>query len=227
MMVSFVFLALTREPPGPLPDGEIIRRPLWAEVNQIIRRDPNFRWFVGARFLAQFASIAFAFYIIYAVDRFQLGETTAGLMAGVFSVAQIAANPLMGWIGDRWGHRSAMEIGLISAILSALLAWWAPSAGWFYLVFWLAGMANVALWTIVIAMTLRFGTPRDRPTYIGLANSFVAPATFLAPLIGGWLADSYGFSVTFLVTVVGGILALGVFHWVVREPVFVGVSTTD
>ncbi len=144
MMVSFGFLALTREPLDPPPKEALPKRPLWTEVNQIIRRDPNFRWFVGARFLAQFASIAFAFYIIYAVERFQLGEATAGLMAGVFSVAQIAANPLMGWIGDRWGHRSAMEIGLVSAILSALVAWLAPSAGWFYLVFWLAGMANVA-----------------------------------------------------------------------------------
>ncbi len=72
-------------------------------------------------------------------------------------------------------------------------------------------------------MTLRFGTPRDRPTYIGLANSLVAPATFLAPLIGGWLADSYGFSVTFIVTVFGGVLALGVFHWFVQEPVSVTV----
>jgi MFS family permease len=218
MMVSFGFLAVTREPTGPKPEVAELQRPFWAGVRTIIRRDPNFRWFVVARFLAQFASIAFAFYIVYAVDRFQLGESTAGLMAGVFSVVQIAANPLMGWIGDRWGHRTSMEIGLISAIASAFLAWFAPSPGWFYLVFGLAGMANVALWTIVIAMTLRFGSPRDRPTYIGLANSLVAPATFLAPVIGGWLADRYGFEVTFLVTGFGGLLALGAFHWFVREP---------
>ncbi len=223
MMVSFAFLALTREPAHPAPE-QAAQRPLWTGVGEIIRRDQNFRWFVGARFLAQFASIAFAFYIVYAVERFQLGESTAGLMAGVFSMAQIAANPFMGWIGDRWGHRPAMEMGLVSAIASALLAWLAPSPGWFYLVFWLAGVANVALWTTVIAMTLRFGTPHDRPTYIGLANSLVAPATFLAPLIGGWLADWYGFEVTFLVTVLGGIIALGAFHWLVQEPVFVAPS---
>ena len=102
--------------------------------------------------------------------------------------------------------------------VSALVACWAPGVVWFYLVFALAGVANVALWTIIIAMTLDFGALEDRPAYIGLANTLVAPFTFLAPLIGGWLADAYGYPVTFWVSAASGLAASVAFHQFVRTP---------
>ena len=37
---------------------------------------------------------------------------------------------------------------------------------------------------------LEFGEEEDRPAYIGLANTLIAPFTFLAPVLGGWLADT-------------------------------------
>ena len=42
----------------------------------------------------------------------------------------------------------------LSPAASALVAWWAPSYEWFYLVVILAGIANVAVWTVGLAMTL-------------------------------------------------------------------------
>jgi MFS family permease len=139
-------------------------------------------------------------------------------MTSVFMGAQIVTNPLMGWIGDRWRHRTVMGVGAYAAAASALLAWLAPSLNWFYLVFALAGIANVAAWTIGLAMTLEFGSEAERPAYIGLANTLVAPSAILAPLIGGWLADTTGYPATFLVSVIGALATALVLQILVRDP---------
>jgi len=218
MAVSWVFLAKTREPDRPPAGANENRSDFWSSVGAILQRDVNFRWFLIARLLSQMAMAAFAFYTIYAVRHHGMSEGTAGLMTGVLLATQVAANPIMGWIGDRWSHRAVMEVGALAAAASASLAWLAPDMIWFYLVFTLAGVAIVAFWTIVITLTLEFGTEAERPAYIGLANTLVAPGTILAPLVGGWLAESAGYPATFLASAVSGLLTALVLHVIVQDP---------
>ncbi len=69
-----------------------------------------------------------------------------------------------------------------------------------------------------MAMTLEFGSLAERPSYIGLANTLVAPATLVAPLIGGWLADAAGYNYTFAVAAAGGLLTWLILRFAVRDP---------
>ena len=141
------------------------------------------------------------------------------LMTSVFMGAQIVANPVMGWLGDRTSHRLLLQVGALAAIASALLAAWAPSADWFFLIFILAGIATVAAWTITITMTIDFAPdPSKRPVYVGLSNTLVAPAAILAPLFGGWLADAAGYSAAFVTSAIGGLVAWLVLRALVRDP---------
>lgn len=218
LAVSWAFMALTREPESAPANASGDQRQFWSNLGAILKRDGNFRWFLAARMLSQFAVMAFAFYTVYAVRHHGMSKVGVGVMTSVFLGAQIVLNPLMGWIGDRWSHRALMEIGVTAAAASGLLAWWAPGPGWFYLVFILAGVANVAIWTISMAMILNFGSEADRPAYIGLANSLIAPVTILAPFIGGWLADSLSYPAAFLASAAGGLAALSILHFRVNDP---------
>jgi MFS family permease len=218
MAVSWIFLAKTREPDRPPAGANENRSDFWSSVGTILKRDVNFRWFLAARVLSPMATVAFAFYTIYAVRYHGMSEGTAGLVTGVFAATQTVTNPIMGWAGDRWSHRMVMEIGALAAAASASLAWWAPDMAWFYLVFILAGVANVAFWTIGITLTLEFGAEAERPAYIGLANTLVAPGTILAPLVGGWLADSAGYPAAFLASVASGLLTALTLHVMVQDP---------
>jgi MFS family permease len=110
-----------------------------------------------------------------------------------------------------------MEIGLGVAVLGALLAWWAPSPAWFYLVFALTAVGNVAIWTIGISMSMDFGDESERPTYIGMSNTLIAPANILAPFLGGWLAQLGGYPAAFLASAAGGLAAILLFHWGVKQ----------
>jgi Na+/melibiose symporter-like transporter len=216
--ISWCFLASTREQSIPPQRAPSASSPFWDRMAAILRRDENFRWFLIARMLSQVAMMAFAFYTVYAVRYLGMDVLTAGVMTAVLTATQVIANPVMGWVGDRWGYRLAMQIGAFAAAGSALLAWFAPSIEWFYPIYILAGVAIVAMWTIAMAMTLEFDAGAERPAYIGLSNTLVAPSTFLAPLVGGWLADAAGYSATFLVSAIGGIATAFVLFAMLRNP---------
>jgi len=219
MGISWLFLALTREENTPPTSGGIdLVQPTIALSLNILKTDVSFKWFLIARNLFQFGTMAFSFYIIYAVLRLGLSESAAGLMAGVLNITLVVANPLLGWLADRWNSQAVMTLGAVASLLSALVAFLAPSLGWFYLVIVLQGFANVTFWTIGIAFTLQFGSERQRPVYIGLANTLIAPSTILAPLVGGWLADAINYQTTFLVSVgLSGLTTL-VFLLFVKNP---------
>jgi MFS family permease len=218
MIFSWIALALTREPVDYekiIPDQ---RHSFLRESLDILYRDRNFDWFLTARILGQFASMGFAFYIVFALRQFNMGVITAGYLTAALTVSQTIANLIMGWMGDRFGHRLMLIIGSICISLSALLAWKAPSLNWFYLVFILEGLANVATWTIGMAITVEFGTEADRPIYIGLSNTLAAPVTILAPILGGWLADATGFGTTFIISALGGLITTFVLILLVKNP---------
>jgi MFS family permease len=218
LAISWGALAFSREPvdtekiiPETLP-------PIWKGAGDVLKRDRNFSWFLTARLMSMFATVGFTFYIIYCLRYFDMDAVTAGFLTATLTISQTVANAGMGWLGDRWGHRTMLILGLVAVSLSSGIAWMAPSLNWFYLVFILAGVANVAIWTIGMAMTVEFGTETERPVYIGLSNTLVAPVTILAPILGGWIADTMGFKTTFAISVFAGLLTALVLWWFVKEP---------
>ncbi len=218
LIVSFISVASTRELDNPPVEYIPARGVPQINLKGILRRDMNFRWFLVVTALAQVATMCFAFYMVYVVIQYNASKTVAGVLTSVNMIAQVAANLSMGWIGDKKSHYWVMSIGLVAATLSALVAWQAISVGWFFLVVVLSGVANVAIWTISMAMTLEFGTPEERQAYIGLANTLVAPITILAPVLGGWLADRSGYPITFLASGVCGVLTMLVFFTRLKDP---------
>jgi len=218
MAVSYLVIAQTREHEAP-PRADEHPQAFWGQAREILKRDRNFDIFLGVRSLSQFASMAFPFYLIYAVFEYGMSEALAGVMTSVVLIAQVAFSPLMGRLGDRWSHRGVMCIGALTAALSALLAWMATSVEWFYLVFALEAVSIVAIWTIPIALTVSFARrDEERPVYIGLSNTVTAPATILAPVIGGWIADASSFHLTFLLSAAFGLLMAAMLAFVVKEP---------
>jgi MFS family permease len=218
MGLSYMAIGLTREPVDyekKVPE----RQPTaWKGGFEILRHDRNFSAFLVIRLLSQFATMGFAFYIVYGLRRFGMSDLTAGFLTAALTITSTIANAVMGWLGDRFGHRAMLISGSVAATLSSLMAWVAPSIGWLYPAFILSGLANVAYWTIGMAITMEFGSEESRPTYIGLSNTLAAPFTIIAPLVGGWIAQTTGFQTTFMVSAVGGLVIATLLFWLVRDP---------
>jgi MFS family permease len=216
--ISWFALALTREPADHEKVIDEHPAPFWHGAGRILKRDRNFNWFLSARMLSQFATMGFSFYIVYALRRFQMDTITAGYLTATLTIAQMIANASMGWLGDRVGHRLMLIIGAGAATFSSLIAWFAPSLAWFFPVFVLTGFANVSIWTNGMTMTVDFSGENERPFYIGLAQTLTAPVTILAPLIGGWIADTQGFVRTFAWSAMLSVAMLLILIFLVKEP---------
>jgi predicted MFS family arabinose efflux permease len=69
-----------------------------------------------------------------------------------------------------------------------------------------------------MTMTVDFSDETERPFYIGLAQTLTAPATIIAPLIGGWIADTQGFPSTFGWSTILSIVMMTILIFLVKEP---------
>lgn len=218
MMISLYFLSRTREPSHEIVESQEAPTPDWRKFWDILLRDRNFRWFLIARNLSQIVWMAISFYTVYAVKRFGLDERTAGYLPFLLMVAQGVAGPVLGWLGDRVGHRYIYTLGTLMMTVSVALAVSAPNLSWFYLAFVLAGLSNATFWGTTITLSLEFGQDGEKPLYVGLANSLVGPMALFAPVLGGWLADHYGYPSTFSLAIIGGLLTSAVTLLLMTDP---------
>jgi len=218
LVLSYISMGLIREPVDQEKSIPEHQPSPWKGGLELLRRDKNFSGYLVIRALSQFATMGFAFYIVYGLLHFGMNDLTAGFLTAALTISSTIANAAMGWLGDRFGHRAMLIAGSVAVTLSSLMAWGAPSIGWLYPVFILSGLANVAIWTIGMAITVEFGDEATRPTYIGLSNTLVAPFTIIAPLIGGWIAETAGFQTTFMVSAIGGLVTAILLFWLVRDP---------
>ena len=220
LMLSFAFLALTYEPASE--PQHIVARVSWREfggrLRQILRQNANFRWFLLARALTSISLTVVSFYTIYGVRRFDMTPEFASVMASVLLVSHTLSSAVVGWAGDRWGHRRVLIFGNLMTVLSIAIIVAAPDAGWFYVVFALTGIVNTTQWSTIMTITVQFSSVAERPFYIGMANSLIAPVTLLAPIVGGWLVDAVSFELAFSLFALAGLLSMLIFVFAMRDP---------
>ena len=72
--------------------------------------------------------------------------------------------------------------------------------------------------TSSLNIILEFSAPQDRPTYVGLTNTVLAPILIGAPILGGWLAGAISFPALFSVALSVGVIALLLMLFWVKEP---------
>jgi MFS family permease len=115
---------------------------------------------------------------------------------------------------------SAAASGLAFAI-----AWLAPAAEWYYIVFALLGMNLGAILVSGILVVMEFCEPQRRPTYIGLANTSVGLVGVCVPLLGAWLA-SINYNWLFAISAGVNLVALVLMRYWVQEPRRTRVTAT-
>jgi MFS family permease len=218
MAISWGGLALTREPPSlvneePTPIRNYLRR-----LPVILRRDRNYTRFLVSRSLVQLGTMAGAFFIIYGTERFQIDGIGVGRLTAILIGSTAVMNLFWGFIGDRLGHKAVLAGAAFCMAAAVAIAWAAASPSWLSITFVLLGAYLAADMVSGLNIILEFCASEERPTYIGLTNTLLAPMVTLAPMLGGWLADTVDyeglFPVALAVALLGGLLLT---FWV-REP---------
>jgi MFS family permease len=217
LTLSWVFLALTREPVRPLPVATGAPPQVWTKLKQIIRQDRNFRHFLEFRILLALGTMGLGFVTVAAINRFQIPDSTVGLFTVMLLLGQTTGNLLSGWFADRVGHKIILEMAGLAAAAAFLLAWLAPSAVWYHAVFILLGISIGAVLVSAILMAMEFSPADQLPTYVGIANTTVGIGSTLAPLLGGWLAG-FSYSWLFILSTLFSLGAVLLMHWTIDEP---------
>lgn len=222
--LSWFFLALTREPAQAVNAPSQSNRQFWAGLPGILRRDHNFRRFLLARILMALGGMGVGFVTVAAVARWGVPDSTVGIYTAALLLGQTVGNLALGWLADRFGHKLSLELGALATLLAFVLAWLAPSAGWYYAVFALLGLALSATIVSGILVVMEFCEPQRRPTYIGMTNTAVGLVSVVAPLLGVWLAG-INYSWLFAFSAGLNLLALVAMRWWVQEPRWAQAST--
>jgi len=218
MAISWAGLALNREPANPSVRARASLTNYLRRLPATLRADRNFTRYIGAMAVARVGTMGGGFYLVYGADRFQIGGGEVGLLTGVLIGCQALLNPLWGLIGDRYGHKLVLVGGALALALAAATASLAPAWPWLVLVFALIGAFLSADTASFLTIIPEFCADEDRPTYIGLTNTLLAPVTALAPLLGGWLAVQLGYTPMFALAGLLAGLGAGLLAGHVREP---------
>jgi MFS family permease len=218
IFVSWVFLALTREPAQISPDPVVSQREYWRRLPAIWRSNRNFRRYLFSQIVISIGGMAVGFMAVYAVQRWQLSDSQAGGFTTSMLVGQALSNLLFGALADRKGHKLVIELSTLLGALAVGLASVVPTPAWFHVVFALIGASTAGFILSGIMITFEFSDHDVRPTYIGLNNTVIGVAAGIAPLIGGWLAEATGYRTLFAVAFAVGLVGFALLHWSVREP---------
>jgi MFS family permease len=132
-------------------------------------------------------------------------------------VGTALGNVVFGWLADRHGYKLGIELSAILGVVATLFILVAPSSIWIHLVFGLRGMSAGGMF-LGTMIALEFGPENIRPTYIGLNNTSSGVMTGIAPILGGLLAGSLGYTWMFQAAVILGCLGLVMLHFLVNEP---------
>jgi MFS family permease len=221
--VSWFFIALVREPVAPVPVSPQSNRQFWLNLARILGQDVNFRRFLVARGLMTCGGMGWGFITVAAIQRWHIPDGTVGIYTAVYLAGQTAGNLALGFVGDRFGHKVALESGAVASFLAFGLAWLAPAPEWYFLVFFLLGFTLGALIVSGILVVFEFSQPSRRPTYTGLANTGVGVISLVAPLVGAWLAG-VGYGWLFALSAAVNLAAWVALHWWVKEPRWSGTG---
>ncbi len=215
--LSWVALALVREPVQPVTTPPQSHREFWAKLPEILRRDHNFRRFLITRTLMVLGRMGSGFLTLAAVQRWQVSDATVGVYTGVLLVGQTLGHLIGGFLADRFGHKLSLMLGCLATTGAFGLAWLVPNPSWYYAVFALLGFTYGSGFVSGILGVMEFCEPERRPTYAGLANTTVGIVGSLAPLLGTALA-ALDYRWLFAISTLLSLLAATLMQWWVKEP---------
>lgn len=140
----------------------------------------------------------------------ELGATTSGLQWIVDSYALVFACLLLafGGLGDRFGRKGAIQVGMIAFVACSVWASFATSTGSLIIARGAMGIGAAAIFPATLAIVIDvFRDPVERAKAIGIWSAVSGMAVAFGPITGGFLLEHFYWGSVFLVNVPVGIIA--------------------
>lgn len=203
----------------PTPPVEAAGSPSPAAILSALRGAPVFVGFLAATLIWNLGfQISLPFFNVYLAGPLGASTTTVGLVNAVMPLTALLSQRWLGRLIDRRGNVWVITACALPIPLFPLF-WVFATQPWHVVlinipagVFWTG--FNLAAFNLL----LELAPPKARADSTALYQFMVAAATVIGPLIGGYLADAFGYKVTFGVSAFGRLLGALAFLWWVARP---------
>jgi MFS family permease len=162
--------------------------------------------------------VAAPFFNVYLVRHLGAGAGTVGLLAGVNTLFGLLGSGLFARVMDRLGAlKTQAYTGLLIPIIPTLWIWittpWQVGVLEAY-----AGLVWAGYNLANFALLLELTPASHRPQAVALYQTVVFGSAVVGPLLGGWLADTFGFHVIFGASGAGRFLGILLYVWLAVRP---------
>ncbi|MBI5474468.1 MAG: MFS transporter [Ignavibacteriae bacterium] len=208
--------SLIEEEPSPIVE----RKELFAymrELPRVLRENIPFRNFLIATGIQILATMPMGFYTIYALSQFRADESVVGTFTLAIVAIQVGSSLGIGYLADRHGNKLTLIIAASALFCANLCALFSPSLEWFTLVYIFLG---VNLGTELLArynISIEYGPPQQRATYVGLMNTVLAPLYFVG-MLGGVISNAFGYATVFAIGAIVSVVGIAFMLFKVEEP---------
>ncbi|HOL39566.1 MAG: MFS transporter [Dictyoglomaceae bacterium] len=192
LMISFVFLAMTKEEPNTAPGKDIPLREYLKGIKEVFI-DKNFKSYIFSRIINAF-SVCFAnFVTVFAVSNFSVSDKVVANFTAILLASQGISSFIYGPLGDKLGHKITLALGRLFVVIDLILLIFGNSITCIYLSFILLGFINGAFAVGDFAIILDLAPTGKKELYVGVLNFISSPFSFAFPLIAGRIADLKGY----------------------------------
>jgi len=209
---------LLKEPEPPTVRAQARFRDRLRDFPQLIAQDKAYAAFLVVQMLATSARIATPFYILYVGKVMGADGATLGLLSFAFLGADTASNLLWGYLGDKTGFRVVLIASLIGWVGATLMLLNLHEPAWIFAAFALLGASLSGYMMAANTMILEFGDRDDLPMRIAVSATAESITATAGPLIGGVVAELYGYNVVFMASLGFLVSAFVVLVLAVRDP---------
>jgi EmrB/QacA subfamily drug resistance transporter len=131
---------------------------------------------------------------------FDAGQTTLNLVAIGYSLGLAASVLYLGALGDRYGRKMMLLLGMALSIPQALIAAFAPTIGVLFVARLIGGVSAGMAFPTTLALITALWSGAARTRAIALWSAIGGAIAALGPLISGALLERFDWSSVFLVT---------------------------
>jgi MFS transporter, DHA2 family, multidrug resistance protein len=131
---------------------------------------------------------------------FNAGQTSLNLVAVGYSLGLATSVLYLGALGDRYGRKRMLLLGMALSIPQALIAAFAPSIGILFAARVIGGISAGMAFPTTLALITALWSGADRTKSIALWSAIGGAIASLGPLISGALLEQFEWGSVFLIT---------------------------
>lgn len=192
-LVSYSFSMRISLPDQEPPAASAGRGSPWRQELSVLRQYPDFVRFTASQFIFRAGlSMAMPLLPLYWVRELKASDMTISFINTAQTVVLLVAYLLWTRLAKRTGERRVMLICALGASLYPFLTALTRSTGPLAIYAGINGFFQAGVDLVFFDIMLDTCPPQNQARYIGLYQTTVFAAMFLAPLTGTWLGDAIG-----------------------------------